>query len=84
MICSESTKLGEYNSQQQNQKLSLVKLIKNNDEKFVQHVFLMNDNIYASDLLMEYLNKQNVEIIKGALENIVEKFIQKCSEEHLG
>jgi hypothetical protein len=60
LVCSDETKLDEYKSQTQSSKLYLIKLDKVPQEAFVQKIFHSDPELYASDLLVDYLNEQNL------------------------
>ena len=66
MICSENTKLSEYKSMRPDflEGLYLIKLDNTEDTKFKHQIFSKNEDLYASDILIEYLSKINLNVIK--------------------
>lgn len=83
LICSETTKLNEYYSQKQVDELSLVTLIAKPDEKFTGQIFMKNDNLFASDLILDYLSKENLKFIQTQLEIIVRKYKIQCESDFM-
>ena len=83
LICSQQTKLNEYYSQKQADGLHLVTLISKPDEKFTGQIFMKNQDLFASDLLIDYLSKENLKFIQTQIEIIVRKYKLRCEEAYM-
>jgi hypothetical protein len=54
--------------------VNLVKLERDDDPNFVRQVFLQDESLYASDLLVEYLSKANFQRIETELLVMIRQF----------
>ena len=52
-------------------------------EDFVQKVFMKDPELYVSDLLIEYLNQTNLNIIQAELNKIVQTYTNIAHDTHI-
>ena len=82
LICSKTTKLNEWNSfkhQPTYKNISLIVLKDDiQDEHLTRQVFSRDENLFQTDLRMEYLSADNVGIIKEQLMEMVQAYKARC------
>jgi hypothetical protein len=80
LICSQETKLFEYESKPQPESLYLIKLERHmeKDESFIQEVFMQDENLYKDDLVLDYMSRTNMNIVKQKLSEIVKTYKTQC------